>query len=75
MSLGIRKAIDKQQSSLNISKVLLFSNRWVNVASAADALNRQFREEFVSRTGKNVATRGAPTMMFREEFASRTVRR
>ena len=51
----------------------MFSNRWVNFASAADALNRPFREEFISRAGNNVAMKGAPTLMFREEFASRTV--
>ena len=53
----------------------MFSNQWVNVASAADALNRPFREEFVSRAGNNVATRGEPTVMFREEFVLRTVQR
>ena len=65
--------IRKANNHHSISKVLLFSNRWVNVASVADALNRPTREQFISCAGNYVATKGAPTLMFREEFASCTV--
>jgi hypothetical protein len=65
----------KIDNSNNHHSIFFVVTRWVNIASVADALNRPFREEFVSGAGNNVATRGATTMLFREKYVSRTARR